>query len=70
MWIHKITTMGRAEVVVLPAALRRQMGWRRGDFVQIDLIDAETITMRCVPDRKLTDNQIAAAKAEATTIHE
>ena len=70
MWVRKIGRTGDATSVILPPAIRRALGWRRGDFLNIEIVSQDAITMRKVPEQKLTDEIIAAAKPEATITYE
>lgn len=70
MWLRKIGRSATAHAVVLPAEMVRQLGWKLGDYLQIDAVSPEAITMRRVDPAKLPDRIIAAAMPEAQIAHE
>ncbi len=70
MWIRKITSTGQANSVILPPPMLRALGWRRGDHLELAVIGEGTVVMQKVPEQKLTDAIIAAAKPEAIITHE
>lgn len=57
-------------MLILPAAMLRTFGWSRGDHLSIAVIGEGTVVLQKVPESKLTDQIIAAAKPEAIIIHE
>jgi antitoxin component of MazEF toxin-antitoxin module len=70
MWIRKIFRVGQANGIILPPAMLRSLGWRRGDHVSVSVIGEGTVVLQIVPENKLTDQIIAAAKPEAIITHE
>jgi bifunctional DNA-binding transcriptional regulator/antitoxin component of YhaV-PrlF toxin-antitoxin module len=70
MWIRKIGTSNRALIVGLPVQVAQAFGWRRGDHLQLSVVGEGTVVMQKVPEEKLTDKIIAAAKPEAIITHE
>ena len=70
MWIRKISTSNKALIVVLPAEMARGLGWRRGDYLNLAVIGEGSVVVQKVPESKLTDQIIAAAKPEAIITHE
>lgn len=44
--------------------MMRELGWNFGDYLGIDLVGADTLTVRRVRQEKLTDEQIRAAAPE------
>lgn len=57
-------------MVVLPPPMLRALGWRRGDHLSVAVIGEGTVVLQKVPESKLTDQIIAAAKPEAIITHE
>lgn len=70
MWLRKIGRSATAASVVLPAQMMKDLGWHRGDYLQIDAVSPEAITMRRVDPAKLPDRIIAASMPENTITHE
>ena len=70
MWIRKIGFSNKALIVGLPAEMARGLGWRHGDHLDLAVIGDGTVVMQKVPEQKLTDAIIAAAKPEAIITHE
>ncbi len=69
MILRKITRNRDSKAVILPAAMVRELGWKFGDYLGIDLVDKNTLTLRRVSQEKLTDEQIRAAQAEPVIQH-
>lgn len=70
MWVRKIGRTGDATSVILPPPMLRALGWSRGDHLDLAIIGEGTVVLQKVPESKLTDVIIAAAKPEAIITHE
>ena len=69
MLLRKIIRNRDSKSVILPAAMMRALGWNFGDYVGIDLVGKDVLTLRRVPEEKLSDAQILAANVEPIIEH-
>ena len=70
MWIRKISRAGQTNMLILPPPMLRALGWFRGDHLSLAVVGEGTVVIQKVPESKLTDQIIAAAKPEAIITHE
>jgi len=58
MWVKRLFKLGDKHCVTVPAKARRQLGWERGEWVHIRIVNNEAIVLEkfrpsAVPDRIL-----------------
>jgi antitoxin component of MazEF toxin-antitoxin module len=70
MWLRKIGKANTAASVVLPAQMVRELGWKIGDYLQVDVLERDCITMRRIDPAKLPDRIIQAAMPDSVIAHE
>lgn len=70
MILRKITHMNKSKGIVLPATMMRALGWNFGDYVGINLVGQNTLTLTRVPPQKLTDQQIEEAEGIPAIAHD
>lgn len=70
MVLHKITRNRDSKCVILPMQMMRDLLWQFGDYVAIDYVGMDTLTIRRVKENKLTDAEIQAARPESEVLHE
>jgi len=69
MLLRKIIRNRQSKSVILPAPMMKALGWQFGDYVGINLVGKNTITLTRVPPQKLTDEQIQEAEGVPVIQH-
>lgn len=60
MWLRLISRHGNSGTVTIPSAIRQALGWGVGDFVRIEMGEKESVIMRRVDVKTLSDKQKGA----------
>lgn len=70
MILRKIGRNRTSRVVFLPPSMLKEIGWKVGDYIGIDLIGRDILTLRRVQENNLTDAEILSAKEETIIEHD
>lgn len=68
--LRRICKIHNSKMVILPSRMMRELGWYVGDYIAIDFIGNDTLTIRRVKNYKLTDDEIKSAGIESEIIYE
>lgn len=60
MWLRRIVKNFSSLQVVIPAALIRETGWMRGDYLQIIMVDRNTILVKRFDSKAMADKHLKA----------
>lgn len=66
MWIRVIGKAGLSRHVVLPSEALKQLGWEKGDFIHVEMLDLRTLRLTRFDPMSMTSRMLE--QAEPTTI--
>jgi len=70
MWLRILSKIGNSNCVVLPIQLLRGTGWKRGDYLQISVLEINKILLEKVDITKIPDELLKAVKELPTIKYE
>lgn len=63
MWMKRLIKQGAADGITIPVVVMNEFGWKRGDYVQLEVAGPNLVTLRKVPERALTDDELLSTHA-------